>query len=130
MVVVDVNPFQYVLSRWIVGDKFNKWIVILQEFDLDFQSAKSKKALVFAELIAEFPIEEDVAIEEDSFPDEHIFLISTSDPWYIDMLVYLQNLKCTVTFSWEERRKLCLHAKNYLIIGYTLQHRRVDFVLC
>ena len=51
MVVVDVNPFQYVLSRRVVGGKFNKWIVILQEFDLDFQSAKSKKSLVFAELI-------------------------------------------------------------------------------
>ena len=38
MVVVDVNPFQYVLSRWIVGGKFNKWIVIIQEFDLDFLS--------------------------------------------------------------------------------------------
>ena len=78
--MVDVNPFHYVLSRWIVGGKFNKWIVILQEFDLDFQSAKSKKSLVFAELIAEFPIEEDVVIEDDSFPDEHFFLIATSDP--------------------------------------------------
>ena len=80
MVVADVNPFQYVLSWQIVRCKFNKWIVILQEFDLAFQSAKSKKSLVFAELIVEFPVEEDVAIEEDSFPDEHIFFISTSDP--------------------------------------------------
>ena len=60
MVLVDVNPFQYVLSQWIVGGKFNKWIVILQEFELDFQSAKS---LVFSKVIAEFPVEEDVAIE-------------------------------------------------------------------
>ena len=80
MVLEDVNPFQYVLSWWIFGGKFNKWIVIPQEFDLDFQSAKSKKSLVFVELIAEFPVEEDVAIEEDSFPNEHIFFISTSDP--------------------------------------------------
>ena len=50
-VVVDVNPFQYILSRLIVGVKFNKWIVILQEFDLDCQSTKSKKSLVFVELI-------------------------------------------------------------------------------
>ena len=62
-VVEDVNPFQYVLSRCIVGGKFNKWIVILKEFDLDFQSTKSKKSLVFVELIAEFPVEEDIAIE-------------------------------------------------------------------
>ena len=57
IVVADVNPFQYVLSRRIVGGKFNKWIVILQYFDSDFQSAKSKKSLVFVELIAEFPTE-------------------------------------------------------------------------
>ena len=104
-VVVDVNTFQYVLSRQIVGGKFNKWIVILQEFDLDFQYAKSKKSLFFTELIVEFPVEEDVAIEEDSFPDEYIFLISTSDPWYGDILIYLQNLKYPATFSGEERRK-------------------------
>jgi hypothetical protein len=54
-VFVDVNPFQYVLSRHIIGGKYNKWIVILQEFDLDFASAKSKKSLVFAELISDFP---------------------------------------------------------------------------
>ena len=89
MVVVDVNPFQYVLSRRIVGGKFNKWIVILLEFDLDFQSTKSKKSLVFAELIAEFPVEEDVVVDEDSFPYGHIFLISTSDFWYGYILIYL-----------------------------------------
>ena len=59
-VVADVNPFQYVLSRRIVGGKFNKWIVILQEFDLVFQSVKSKKSLFFVELIAEFPTEETI----------------------------------------------------------------------
>ena len=130
MVVADVNPFQYVLSRRIVGGKFNKWIVILQEFDLDFQSAKSKKSLVFAELIVEFLVEEDVAIEEDSFPDEHIFLISTSNPWYRDILIYLQNLKYLAAFSWEEWHKLHVHAKNYLIIGDILYRRGVDSILC
>ena len=122
-VVVDVNPFQYVLSQWIVGGKFNKSIVILQELDLDFQYSKSKKSLVFAKLIAELLVDEDVAIEEDSFPDEHIFLISTSDPWYRDILFYLQTLKYLAAFSQEEWCKLCIHAKNYLIIGDTLYHR-------
>ena len=95
-----------------------------------FQSAKSKKSLVFTELIAEFPVEEDVAIEEDSFPNEHIFFISTSNPWYGDILIYLQTLKYPAAFSWEEWRKLRLHAKNYLIIGDTLYCRGVDSILC
>jgi hypothetical protein len=54
-VVSDVNLFQYVLTRHIIGGKYNKWIFILQEFDLDFASAKSKKSLVFVELISNFP---------------------------------------------------------------------------
>ena len=96
--MADVNPFQYVLSRWIVGGKFNKWIVILQEFDLDFQSTKSKKSLVFYELIAEFPMEEDVVIEEVSFLDDHIFLISTSNPWYEDILYISLDFEVSCSF--------------------------------
>ena len=95
-----------------------------------FQSAKSKKSLVFAKLIAEFPVEEDISIEEDSFPYEQIFLISTFDPWYGDILIYIQTLKCPASFSREERRKLHTHANKYLIIGYTLYCRGVDSVLC
>ena len=34
--IADINPFQYVLSQRIISEKFNKWIVILQELDLDF----------------------------------------------------------------------------------------------
>ena len=66
----------------MIGGKYNKWIVILEEFDLEFVSAKSKKSLIFAELISDFSgkVEEEVC--EDTLVDEHIFLISTSDPWY------------------------------------------------
>jgi hypothetical protein len=75
-----VNQFQYILTRHIIGGKHNKWIVILQEFDLDFSSAKSKKSLVFAELISYLPrLDEDV-IHVDSFVDEKILLISSSNP--------------------------------------------------
>jgi hypothetical protein len=91
--VTNVNPFQYVLTRRIIGGKYNKWIVILQEFDLDFVSAKSKKSLVFAELMSDFPRQDEDIVYDDSFVDENIFLISSLDPWYGDILIYLQTLK-------------------------------------
>ena len=72
----------------MIGGKYNRWIVILQEFDLDFMSTKSKKSLVFAELISKFPCGEEIVYDE-SFPDEHLFLISPQDPWYGDIIVYL-----------------------------------------
>ena len=86
----------------MIEGKYNKWIVILQEFDLEFVSAKSKKSLIFAELISDFPSEEE-DIYEDTFVDEHIFLISTLDPWYGDIIVYLQTLKVPTHLSWDER---------------------------
>jgi hypothetical protein len=72
---------------------------VLQEFDLDFASMKSKKYLVFTELMLEFPVENEEREMTDSFPDEHIFLISLSDPWYGDILIYLQTLKFPPNYS-------------------------------
>ena len=38
LVIAHINPFQFVLTRRMIGGKYNKWIVILQEFDLEFVS--------------------------------------------------------------------------------------------
>ena len=54
LVVAHINPFEFVLTRRMIGGKYNKWIVILQEFDLKFVSAKLKKSLIFVELISYF----------------------------------------------------------------------------
>ena len=83
----------------MTGGKYNKWIVILQEFDLEFVLAKSKKSLIFAELISVFPSEVEELVYEDTFIDEHIFLISTLDPWYGDIIIYLQTLKTPTHLS-------------------------------
>ena len=89
MVIAHINPFHLVITRRMIGGKYNKWIVILQEFDLEFVSVKSNKSLIFAELISDFPSLEEEEIYEDKFFDEHIFLISILDPWYRDIIVYL-----------------------------------------
>jgi hypothetical protein len=55
-------------------------MVILQEFDLDFISAKSKKSLVFAELISELPVESGDVVPEESPIRGDMFLIESSRP--------------------------------------------------
>ena len=100
----------------MIGGKYNKWIVILQEFDLEFVLTKSKKSLIFAKLISNFPNLEKEEVYEDTFVDEHIFLVSTVNPWYGDIIMYLQTLKVPTHLSWDERRRLRHVAKNYLIV--------------
>lgn len=62
----------------------------LQEFDLKFTTTKSKKSLVFVELMIGIPrvIEEPIIV--DSLLDESLFLIDSSDPWYKYIIIYLQ----------------------------------------
>lgn len=92
----------------MIGGKYNKWIVILQEFHLGFMLAISKKYSVFTELISELPCEGDVTYEE-YFSNEQLFLISSQDPWYEDIIVCLQTLKFSQSFS-------KVNAKNYVIL--------------
>jgi hypothetical protein len=69
---------QHILTCHIIGGKYSKWIVILQEFDLEFTSAKSKKSLVFTELMSKLPRVDKEPVVNDYFTDESLFLISSS----------------------------------------------------
>ena len=91
--VAHVNPFQFILTRRMIEGNHNEWIVILQEFDLKFFSEKSKKSLIFVELISDFPSKEEEEVCEDMFVDENIFMVSTLDPWYRDIIISSQTLK-------------------------------------
>jgi hypothetical protein len=92
-VVADSNPMQYFLSRWQVNGKFAQWIIILQEYNLEFSTPKSKKNLVLAKLVTTLPSDTTSTPVNTDFPDEHIFYITSDDPWYGDLLVYLRTQK-------------------------------------
>ena len=79
----------YILSQHLPGGKYSKWIVILQEFDLELTTTKSKKSLVFAYPICSLPTNS-TPHSKDHILDKTLFLISTLDPWYDDIIVYLQ----------------------------------------
>jgi hypothetical protein len=90
IIISDCNPMQHILTRKVLGGEYSKWIVILQEFDLEFEKYKSKKYLVFTEMICDLPSSESESFTEEMILDESIFLIICSDPWYKYIMVYLQ----------------------------------------
>ena len=74
---------QYILRRHILGGKYSTWIVILQEFDLEFATLKSNKSMQIygvCELMIDVPRGSDEVVAQDSLPDDFLFLISSSDP--------------------------------------------------
>ena len=88
-ILVDQNLMYYILTCQVLGGKYSYWIVILQEFDLEFTKDTSKKSLGFMELMCDVPYDLMEAGPNNSFSDELLFLISTIDPWYGDLIIYL-----------------------------------------
>ena len=79
-ILANQNLMYYILTRQVLMGKYSRWIVILQEFDLEFSKATSKKSLAFVELMCDLPYSTMESEPSDSFSDEFLFLISTSDP--------------------------------------------------
>ena len=79
----------YLLSRCLLQGRAAKWVVVLQEFDLEFVSPKSIKALALATLMTYLPPLTASSPPKDDLLDDFLFFISTNDPWYGDILLYL-----------------------------------------
>jgi hypothetical protein len=84
---------------------------------------------VFAELIFDLPYADEYTDPNDSLPDESMFLISTSDPWYGDILLYLQSEHFQPDISRDELHHICHHSQCYLILRDTLYCHGIDIFL-
>ena len=65
----------------------------------------------------------------DSFPDEFLFLIRTTDPQYGDLLIYLQTQLFQSHLSHDDRRRIHHHVKYYLILNDNLYRYGIDSIL-
>ena len=72
-----------------MNPKYARWIVILQEYDLQFCSPKRKKALALVEFITDLLGDSKGSPVNDSLLDEHLFFAAIDDPWYGDILLLL-----------------------------------------
>jgi hypothetical protein len=128
-VVADSNPMQYLLSRRQVNGKFARWIVILQEYDLEFSTPKSKKALVLAELVTPSPLTPPVPPSTPTFPTNISFtslrmILGTTTSSSTSELKSFGN-----HLSRDDRRRIRHQAPRYLLIGDILYRRGVDTIL-
>ena len=97
---------------------------------MEFTTAKSKKSLVFTNLICSLPYASAPSRIDNRILDDMLFLISTLDPWYGDIIVYLQSSSFHSDLSKDVRRHIFHHSQPYQIIGDMLYHVRVDSILC
>ena len=78
-ILPDFNPMYYALTHQVQGGKYSRWIVILQEFTLEFVKSSWKKYFVFTELMCDLPHITKESKPIGSFPNQYFFLMCMSN---------------------------------------------------
>ncbi|KAG5553970.1 hypothetical protein RHGRI_011741 [Rhododendron griersonianum] len=91
VVYSDHAALKYLLSKKDAKSRLIRWILLLQEFDIEIRDKKGSENVVadhLSRLIIEFT-EDSLPISE-NFPDEQLMHVSQlSSPWFADIVNYL-----------------------------------------
>ncbi|XP_057999317.1 uncharacterized protein LOC131178376 [Hevea brasiliensis] len=79
IVVFRMDPLKYLFEVPTLVGKLAKWLVLLSEFDIVYETRKTIKGRVVAEFLSENPVNEEEEVET-AFPDESLKLVEVQ-PW-------------------------------------------------
>ena len=126
MRVVNINDFMEGWDRNKVTNGIGKMNKMWSFCGL---TTTSKKSLFLVELMCDLPYALTEIEPNDSFSDEFLFLISTKDPWYGYLIIYLQTQRFQLDISCDDHCRIHHHAKYYLILNDTLYRHGINSIL-
>ena len=107
---------KYLMKKKDVNPRLIKWVLLLQEFDLEIKDKKGSDNVIVDHLSRmEKPTEEEKWIKiEENFPDEKLFQVLVQTPWYADIVNFLSYGLIPLEFSYQQKRKLITNARFYI----------------
>ncbi|CAN6685855.1 unnamed protein product [Malus baccata var. baccata] len=88
IVFTDHAALKYLLTKKEAKPRLIRWILLLQEFDIEIQDKKGSENVVADHLSRMVHNEESLPILE-TFPDEQFLSVKFSAPWYADIVNFL-----------------------------------------
>ncbi|XP_045809427.1 uncharacterized protein LOC123903826 isoform X3 [Trifolium pratense] len=116
IVYTDHAAIRYLLGKQDAKPRLIRWILLLQEFDLEIRDKKGSENFVADHLSrldhTVMQPSNDGEIKE-MFPDERLLAISNY-PWFADIVNYLVGKAVPPHFSYQQKNKLISDARQYL----------------
>ena len=117
VVFTDHSAIKYLIAKKDAKPRLIRWILLLQEFDLEIRDRKGTENQLANHLSrlenAEQRKEDRIAINE-SFPDEQLFAIMKEAPWYADYVNYIVSGVLPPDLTSQQKKKFLHDVKFYL----------------
>ena len=115
IVFTDHATLRQLLAKNDTKPRLIRWIILLQEFNLEIKDKKGSKNLVADHLSRIFSEYSNDSIEFfDHFPDEQLFVVShTPLPWFAHIVNYLTTGKIPLHWSKQEKDRFFSQVRHY-----------------
>ncbi|KAH9741368.1 Endonuclease [Citrus sinensis] len=113
IVFSDHAALRYLLAKKEAKPRLIRWILLLQEFNLEIRDKKGTENLV-ADHLSRLTTSEEAAPLKDDFPDEHLFVTQGMVPWYADIVNYLVTRTLPSDLTRAQKDKIKSDAKYYV----------------
>ncbi|KAM3011138.1 hypothetical protein FF2_029878 [Malus domestica] len=116
IVFSDHAALRYLMTKKDAKPRLIRWILLLQEFDLEILDKKGSDNVVadhLSRLDENHGVGPPLPLNE-SFPDEQLFVVQEKEPWYANFVNYLACGVLRDDISFQERKKFLAMVKHYI----------------
>ncbi|KAI5351513.1 hypothetical protein L3X38_004404 [Prunus dulcis] len=111
-----VLALRYLLTKKDAKPRLIRWILLLQEFDLEIRDKKGCENVV-ADHLSRIVVEEQgeaVLPLNETFPDEQLYVAQVKEPWYADFVNYLACGVLRNDLTYQDKKKFFSMVKHYV----------------
>ena len=114
VVHTDHSAIKYLMTKKDAKPLLIRWVLLLQEFDVEIKDKKGTENLVADHLSRLEGTRDDVPVN-DEFPDEKLFTIEDKRavPWFADYVNYLVAKVIPPEFNYQQKKRFFAHLKHY-----------------
>ncbi|KAM1302527.1 hypothetical protein ACFX2H_013448 [Malus domestica] len=112
IIFTDHAALKYLLTKKEAKPRLIRWMLLLQEFDIEIRDKKGVENVVVDHLSR--MVHEEASPISETFPDEQLMSIQVSEPWYADLVNFLVSKHIPSTLNRNQRDKLKKDARFYV----------------
>jgi hypothetical protein len=120
----DHSTIKLLMKNLVKNPRFTRWLLLLQEFNINIIDRPSKDNLVDDFLSRMIHLRDNALVD-----DENLFSISTFTPWYVDIDNYLVIGKMPQKLCPREKQKAIQLSSNYMWHDDCLYKKGPDLVI-